>query len=402
MPPLMADDDPVASWRVGGKPTDAVLRRVSDALVRDRRRLRSLAGAPQGRLVATARKRVDAEITGALERLRSAGATPTTAVAIRGARPGAPRSLQRVLQLRAPSGRSIRVRTAERGELIALARASDDNSRRAFGAIRHNAGAIDALAARLRELEATQRELIRVLGELQSRGDVALLETLTSGLGELDSGLASCRKQLQLDARSTRRLVTGRVGALERNLSSLTTAARVQKLNDAATTMQTAAFGTKGNLLDRGNLLIAANHVAWGLLGDAAKWLGIAAGPSSLLGLLSPVASLLVAQLAFGNRQHERFVSGVADGFVHMLQSGPPRAETTVLLQPHIAPSLWPEFRQRTNVLVTLVPLVIPNGADTSARVVDGVLTITLSHFGSTDEANTFRVGWTVDTQALG
>jgi hypothetical protein len=409
----MDDEDPARS-RLVGKSTDDVLGRVSDALARDRKKLGALARSRGGRLGAAARKQVDAEITGALERLRSVSTTPTAtqakappAMPIRGARLGAPlplpESLQQVLRLRVPPGQRIRVITgpAERRELVELARVGDDNARRAFAAIQHNARSIDALAAAQRELAATQREMARVIAELQSRGDVALLEGMLSGLGELDLGFSRCKKRMKLDARSTRRLIAARTGAVERQVTSMAAAARVQKLNDAATAMQTAAFGTKGNLLDRNNLLIAANHVALGLLGDVAKWLGVPSGPNPLAGLFSPLASLLLAQVALGNRQHERFVSGVASVFLPT--GGFQQAAATVPLQRFIAPSLWPAFRRRTNVLVTVVPMVIPAGATASARVVKGVLTITVdgSDFGSPPpfQPVTFRVAWTVDTQ---
>jgi hypothetical protein len=406
----MGDDDRITSQPVESNPIDDLLRRVSEGLARDRKRLKTLTGSLQGRIVALARERVDAESTRALERLRSARPTQAkapAAVAIRGARLGdptpLPESLQRLLKFRAPPERGFRAPTgpAEGRELVELARVTDDNWRRAFRAIQHNARAIDALASTLSKLEATQREMARLIAELQSRGDVALLETLLSGMGDLDIGFGRCRQQIERDIRSTRRLLTDQVGAVERQVSELAGFARVQKLNDAATAMQTAAFGTQGDLLDGNNVLIAINHVVWGLLGDVAKALGVALGPSSPAALLSPLASLLVAQLTLGNRQHERFVSGVADGFVSTGQV----AVATVLLKPYIAPSLWPTFQQRTDVLVSVMPLVVPGAqAFVTARVAGGVLTVTVDSSGEGSsppfDPSTLRVGWIVDTQA--
>jgi hypothetical protein len=160
---------------------------------------------------------------------------------------------------------------------------------------------------------------------------------------------------------------------------------------------QAAAYGERGSLLATNNLLLAGNQLFWILIDPLLRSLGISGGASpSFLTWLAPLGTLATGHLVLGNRQHVRFISGVA-AF---------EGKTPVVLEPlrsRIADGLWPEFRRRTDVPVTVTWLDPILGADLLAVVREGVLAIVIVRYDDHSLAHPVpfpatRVAWMVDT----
>jgi hypothetical protein len=410
--------------------TDELLRATSSALRGEREKLRALASAARKRLedqlgqrvpMALGRRQAPSwngspkqALDQALAQLRKRVGTPAdgsqardahAAVAPRGARLGAPAPLPpptlRPVKIRLPNHRWVRGHlapaAARRDDLEVLRRITASNTERAFAAIQHNARAIDSLAT-------SQHELAKLVAELQARCDPLRLEALFDVVARLELRFRKCRRSQKRALASHRRSVSRQQGALRKTLRLQARSASIQKLNAAATSMQVAAFGTKGNPLAKNNLLVAGNELLWGFFGELLERLGLKQpGQTSAWGWLLPVASLASGQVALGSQQHQRFVSGVATHFAIVGNN----AMFSRSLERDIAARLWPSFRRRDDVPVTTVALEPLVSVLTEARVKRGVLTIIVAspdggEFITTEDLVDARIAWTVDTGVAG
>ncbi len=269
----------------------------------------------------------------------------------------------RALRFRLPDGRTVPVRVtpavARHADVAALARA--------------------------------QEELTRKVAELQARSDLALLGVAHS--------LAGLRRQVQTTASTQAKTLATRDRSLRlqtlRQRKQLRTQAAVQgrveqirRLNAAASTMQSAAYGQKGELVSRNNLLLAGNQLLWSYIDPILERLGLWSGPwPSPIAWVSPLASLLAGRLTVGRFQHVRFVSGVAtfDGTTRTRH---------ISLADRIGAADFPGLRRRTDLPVTLTQLDGPK-ASVDGQVRNGTLVI---QFAIGTSMPVGRVAWTVDT----
>ena len=288
------------------------------------------------------------------------------------------------VEIRLHKGQRVRATlvpgAARREDLAAIRDVSAANDRQAFEALQQQGEALEAL-------RKSHAELVGKVAAIQAQADRSIVGLL-QGMAGLEQRLQTAKVQervLRTQTLSARRLATRQ----QRAMSSMTTTARIHQVNSVVNSMQAAAFGEKGSLLATNNLLLAANQLLWQFIDPILRGMGFPLGPSpSLLMWLSPVGSLLTGQVVLGNRQHVRFVSGVAtfDGTTFVV---------TESLRKHLASGFFDEFRRRTNVVVTLVPLIIDAGInELRATVEDGVLIIR----AETDDQPTGDVGWMVDT----
>ncbi len=385
--------------------TDEILRAVSSALRRDRTQVRALASTTLARIQAEARTRAGKELDGALAQLRGASgapgasAGPRAPVEPRGARLAAPVPLPaltlRPVKIRLPDNRWVRGHlapaAARRDDLEVLRAVTEANTTSAFLAIQHNAHAIDSLAD-------SQRQLAKIVAELQARGDPQQLRLLFDAIGRLERRMGRCVRTQRRALDTHRRAVSRQQGSLRKALRLQARGARIQKLSATATTMQAAAFGTSGKLLARNNLLVAGNDLLWGFFGELLELLGLKhPGQTSAWGWLAPVASLVTSQVALGRQQHQRFITGVATNFTVVGLT----AIYQLSLERHVAPALWPSFRGRDDLPVTTTMLGPFDRVAIEGRVQGGVLIIAIV---GTEAAHTVadlrdaRVAWMVDT----
>ena len=289
------------------------------------------------------------------------------------------------VEIRLQKGRKVRATlvpgAARREDLAAVADVSAANDRQAFDAIQQQSEAIESL-------RRSQAELVSKVATLQAQADrstVGLLRGITS----LEQQLQTARSRVLTQTLSSRRQAVRQKQALD----SMATTTQIQNVNSVVNSMQAAAFGEKGSLLTTNNLLLAANQLLWQFIDPLLRGLGFALGPSpSLLTWLSPVGSLLTGQLVVGNRQHVRFISGVVTFDGTSDTTSDTQSES---LRSRLASSFFNDFKRRTDVPATAVPL--DKGiADASASVRNAVVTV--SAFGAGEGAPTGRVAWMVDT----
>jgi hypothetical protein len=254
---------------------------------------------------------------------------------------------------------------------------------------RRDLSALERQGAAIESLKRSHEDLAQKVDALQEQADRALPRLL--------DGLTAFEQRLQALKSQGRALLThGRAATTlsarqDRKVRALAQAARLQQVTAVVSATQAAAYGEKGRLLSTNNLLLAGNQLLWIFIDPLLRTLGIPSGPSpSLATWLAPVGVLVTGHLALGNRQHVRFLSGVAtfDG------------SSPVFLEPlrsRIADSLWPEFQRRTDVPVTTTPLHPAPAVRFAAAVRQGVLMIVMVPI---DEIPipTGRVAWMVDT----
>jgi hypothetical protein len=311
-----------------------------------------------------------------------------------------------VLTMRLPNGRKTRLvvtpAVARHHDLSALRRVGGANTRKAYSAIAHNGRAIDRLAA-------VQRQLAQRLTKLQSSGDLALLRGILDGLSRLEHRVEATKHLQDKALVRHKRSVRKQLASQAHTLSAQGQAAQIQKLNEAAASVQTAAFGSKGSLLAPNNLLLMANQLGWGFVSEILQALGLAKpGTTSPLVWLAPLASLLTSQVVLGGRQHERFVSGIVDDFVirptfSLVSAAVPTGrigEAKLSLRSYIAPAEWEDFAKRTDVPVTTVVLEPPPSSGISfttvAEVRKGILSVRI---GGSSLPQAVVIAWTVDTR---
>jgi hypothetical protein len=177
---------------------------------------------------------------------------------------------------------------------------------------------------------------------------------------------------------------------LAEGVTALAVEGKFQQFTDIVSTLQSNAYGERGSVLSTTNLLLAANQLFWSLLHPFLRSAGLLSKTGgNTLTMLTPIGSLITGQLLVANRQHLRFISGVAD----MDANG----RAMVTLRRWIAEGEWPAFQQRNDVVVTLNVLNAQNDFDAFAVVDDGVLQIRLEKRAA-KEAPGQRVAWIVDT----
>jgi hypothetical protein len=287
------------------------------------------------------------------------------------------------VEIRLDKGRRVRATivpgAARRDDVAAFREANATNTRRAFEALQEQSEAIESL-------RRSQTELTRKVAALQAQSDRSVVGLL--------QGMAGLEQRLQTTKVRERVLRTQNLSARtmaarqQRALNSMATTARIQQVNAVVNSVQSAAFGEKGSLLATNNLLLAANQLLWTFIDPILRGMGFALGPSpSLLTWLSPVGSLLTGQVALGNRQHVRFISGIAnfDGTSNLV---------TESLRSRLADGFFKEFRRRTDVPITAVALDVTISSRIVAFVRDGTVFIAFE----SEAAQTGRVAWIVDT----
>jgi len=164
--------------------------------------------------------------------------------------------------------------------------------------------------------------------------------------------------------------------------------------------VQVAAFGQRGSLTSRNNLLLGGNQLLWSILPDALRLAGVQTSTAkTMVGLLAPLGNLAVGRIALGRQQHERFVSGVATSFsrgtLARLSRAPVRV-AVVQLRSRIAAAAWSRFATRTDVVATAQNLDDP-AAQTAAAVRGGVL-----YLATTTTFANAQVAWSVDVKERG
>ena len=309
-------------------------------------------------------------------------------------RAAVPRTIPRLepdwpVEVRLPNGRKVRATftppVARRHDLAAVARVSAANDREAFATITRQGDALETL-------RRSHEELVKKVAVLQERADRALF-ALLQGLASFKQGLQAFKVR-ERAIRTERLSVRALAGRQQRELRSLATTARIQQVTAVVNSVQATAYGQRGSILATDNLLLAGNQLLWIFLDPLLRRVGMIEGASpSLATWLAPLGSLVTGHLALGNRQHVRFVSGIAtfDG-TNSFVSEP--------LRGRIAEGLWPKFQRRTDVPATAAPLD-PLDVPITATVHEGVLRIDLGN-GNGDGNPAGRVAWMVDTGADG
>lgn len=278
----------------------------------------------------------------------------------------------RDLEIRLPSGRRLRARispaVARRKDLAALARASAENGRRTFHALRRQRGA-------LVRLSQSQDELARKLSALEQQSDRTLLG-LIEGLTGSNRQVSNAGVQAQAG-----RIATGTAGGSTpsrasegraigrrplpselqrehvrqlRDTKLLAVRAQIQSATSVVNSIQAAAYGQRGSVLSTNNLLLAGTQLFWGALAPALESVGaVNAASATVLAAIAPVGTLLTGEVLLGDRQHVRIISGVTT-----VDASGSASES---LRGRVAEGFWPEFRQRADVLVTARVVHPPN-----------------------------------------
>lgn len=366
-----------------------------------------------GRVRALSRRTVD--LRRELSDLSNRARTPVPP-AIRGVLPLRPEPLPALLSRR-QGGAGGKLRA----DLVGLRRVAGTNAARADAALRRNAAAID-------ELGRAQQRMAAQLDALQATDALALLRRLAGNLATLERRVVAVAEAQSTAIVARDQDLRRAIVRQDRALKSQGRTARIAKLNATAASMQSSAYGTKGSPFATNNLLLAANQLLWNFGGDALRALGFSApAGASALAWLSPIASLAVGGVVLGDRQHDRFVSGVATDLVALGSEPDPGPDpepepdpieligfapiarallkvrdawtARVPLQSSIAPALWREFRDRKDVpaTATIVGQDLDAGTRASATVREGVLYIVA--VGSEVGPKT-QVAWLVDTGA--
>jgi hypothetical protein len=238
------------------------------------------------------------------------------------------------------------------------------------------------------DLRRSHDELAHKVEALQRQANTTLLDLL-QGFSAFERRFRAVKAEnraMRLDGQAVKALAVRQAKQLAINKIN----ERVQTFTSAATTMQTAAYGQKGAIWQKNNVLLAGNQLLWTFADPLLRKAGFLRGPSpSLLAVLAPAGMLVTGHVALGNQQHIRFISGIATI---------PANQFSVVeaLRNRIADGLWPAFERRTDVPVTVAPLEATGTVIYVGVVRAGLLRITASR---TREDDT-RVAWMVDTGA--
>lgn len=265
--------------------------------------------------------------------------------------------------------------------------------------------AVSHSLARLRELvtkarqRAVRRDQPSPLSEpIVASSDTPIERKRTRQLETLrQSHLALSRKVRELedkaagDASALLKHLSGFEGLQTQAQRALETSQMIQGAINVVSTLQSTAYGQPGSVLSNTNLLLAGNQLLWTYLDPIATRLGLPVGPApSALAHWAPLFSLVTARVMVGDRQHVRFISGIAtfDG------DDPVRLEG---LRARIATGLWSDFQGRTDVAVTAQPLAPFRNVFVSADVHQGTLRLVATP-RRRGVARGLRVAWIVDT----
>ncbi|MDP2320395.1 MAG: hypothetical protein Q8O42_13780 [Acidobacteriota bacterium] len=171
---------------------------------------------------------------------------------------------------------------------------------------------------------------------------------------------------------------------------ALRTSQMLQAALTVASTLQTTAYGQPGGLFSTTNLLLAGNQLLWTYFDPIARHLGLSVGPApSALAHWAPLLSLATARVVVGDRQHVRFVSGIATfGGDRIKLEG---------LRSRIASGFWSDFQRRGNIAVTAQALEPFVGINVSGEVRDGTLRLA-ANVRDGNVPKGLRVAWIVDT----
>lgn len=367
---------------------DALPAATLDMLRGDRAKLQEMLAGVRQRAGARAREELQRRIDAILP------SPPPKAPAAPAAKPViTPKPIPRAspdwpVDIRLPNGRTMRASIApsmaRRDDLDAVGRAAADNDRQAAAVIQRQSDALD-------RLHRSHDELEQRVAALQEQSDQLLLNLL-QGLAGFDQKLRDVvgrQEMLKAERVSARTAV-----ARQRNeIKSLETSGRIQQVNAVIGSVQSAAYGDKGSLFTTNNLLLAGNQLFWMFFEPALRGLGVITETSpSLFSWLTPIGSLVTGHLALGNRQHDRFVTGVS-------VFAPGDVEVVEPLRPLIADSSFDDFRRRTNVPVTVTRLEGMENVTLAATVDHGLLRITAE---SENLPPGGRAAWMVDTGADG
>jgi hypothetical protein len=222
--------------------------------------------------------------------------------------------------------------------------------------------------------------------ERQARGSLADILDRLSGFELQFRTLAAHRRALEAQALSCKTTIAQQV----QDLRSLESTARIQQIAAAVNAAQTAAYGTSGSVLSTDNLLLVGNQLFWSFLEPLLRKLGVDLGPSpSALAWLAPVGSLVTGEVLLGERQHVRFLTGIAtfDG------TSPFVVES---LRRRIAPDFRREFERRTDVPVTATAIDPMGNVRIRAQVVHAILLIVAQPADGPPPKG--RIAWMVDT----
>ena len=221
------------------------------------------------------------------EAMKPAAPPPRKAAALRA--PAARRMPQpgpdREIQIQLADGRRLRARiapgVARRRDLAAVARATAENDRRAFGALRRQRAAIE-------DLRRTNDELTKKVAALEQRADLAL------------AGLVQEFK-----------LSRDQIGQM-RELAFQSVKSQIQSASTVLNTLQATAYGDKGSVLSTNNLLLAGNQLFWNMLEPALRAAGVVnLSTATVIAAVAPLATLFTGGILLGDRQQERFLSGI-------------------------------------------------------------------------------------------
>jgi hypothetical protein len=295
-----------------------------------------------------------------------------------------PKNAERVIQIRLQDGSRIQARiaptVAQQRDLTALAASSAKNERRTAQVLRRQRREI----ARVR---STNQALTQKLEALRSQTDrvlIGLVRDVTVLERHVGQVAAQTRSALSKKAAAT-------AARQLKEMRALSLRSQLQSVTNVVNSLQAAAFGEKGSLVTTNNLILAGNQLFWGLLEPVLRQVG-ALNPSSatVIAAVAPVGTLLTGQLLLGDRQHERYVTGVAT-------FDPAVNSVSIPLRGQVAENMWPQFRDRTDVVVTATPLEGGAPFQTIARVDQGNLRINLMNKTALF-TTPVRVAWTVDT----
>jgi hypothetical protein len=317
----------------------------------------------------------------------------------------------REIEIRLRSGRRLRARiapaVARRQDLVAVARVSADNTRRAFDTLRRHRGAIAGL-------KQSNEDLAKKVSTLEQRGDLELVGLL--------QGFASLQRQVRdVGARTQAIAVAAGVPAPTRpmeppprqpsgprqqlgemrELQRLALRSQIQSATTVVNTVQAAAYGERGSIFATNNLLLAGNQLFWSLLDPVLERAGVLnAASATIFAALAPIGTLLTGEVLLGDRQHVRFISGVTT----VPTNGDVVSES---LRGRVAEGAWPAFRDRTDVPVTAAVTDPPgfSASNVLIRVSQGAVEIAVPPSPVTGIAfirvvPSIRVAWTVDTGA--
>jgi hypothetical protein len=303
----------------------------------------------------------------------------------------------RPIAIRLRSGRKVQAlltpAVARRSDLEALSRASAENNRRLYSALRNQRDVIDRLARSQRELAA------RVEG-LQKQADDAVV-SLSRGMTQSSRQLRQVAQQGQKLLAEAGSAAKTAAGQLQQVLTLASSTQQAQNLTNVVGTAQATAYGERGSVLSRNNVLLTGNQLLWTLLPALSRAFGASANASLLLAWLAPLGTLVTGYAAVGSSvpEHEpqRFITGV-EAF-----EGGGTTDLDVPLRGRIPDDAFDRLRNRTDVPVT-VTLLDATTLDTddtvrvAARVEDGTLKI---RFARLQRSRT-RVAWMIDTGVNG